>query len=195
VIDVALASRPSPVRWLDTGCGPAALALLARSRCAAEFTLADPSAAMLEIARGRHPDLSPEHFLQVPSEELPELPPFDVVTAIQCHHYGDEAARRRSVARCFARLAPGGAFVVTENVRAETEAGHAVQRARWADWQGRQGRDAPAVQAVLAREGTKFFPIRVSQHLRLLEEAGFSVVELFWRAYGQAGFLARKPAG
>ncbi len=147
---------------------------------------------MLALARARNADLAPEKFLAVPSEELPALAPFDVVTAVLCHHYCDEVARARAVARCFARLAPGGVFVAFENVRAESDAGHALQRRRWAAWQREQGRDEATVQAHLAREGTKFFPIRASQHLRLLSDTEFEIVELVWRSQGQAGFAARK---
>jgi tRNA (cmo5U34)-methyltransferase len=191
-VDVALAWRPSPSRWLDTGCGTGALARIARSRCAVDMTFADPSPDMLALARSGNADLAPERFLAVPSEELPALAPFDVVTAVLCHQYGDEVARARAVARCFARLAPGGVFVAFENVRAESDAGHTLQRRRWAAWQREQGRDEPNVQAHLAREGTKFFPIRASQHLRLLSDTGFELVELVWRSQGQAGFAARK---
>jgi tRNA (cmo5U34)-methyltransferase len=192
-IEVALAARPSPSRWLDTGCGPGQLVQTARRHCSAEFILADPSPAMLAIAKARHPDLPPERFLNVPSESLPDMAPVDVITAILCHHYVDEAARGRSVRRCFETLTPGGVFVTFENVRAETEAGYALQRERWARWLHEQGRDEEGVRAQLAREGTKFFPIRVTQHFALLAGAGFSVVELIWRSYGQAGFCCLKP--
>jgi tRNA (cmo5U34)-methyltransferase len=192
-IDAALAACPSPARWVDTGCGPGRLAQMARLRCSAEFILADPSPAMLAIAKARHPDLPAERFLEVPSESLPDRGLVDVITAVLCHHYVDERARERSVARCFERLGPGGAFVTFENVRAETEAGHALQRERWARWLYEQGRDEESVRAQLAREGTKFFPIRVSQHLALLSGAGFTVVELIWRSHSQAGFFGRKP--
>jgi hypothetical protein len=36
-------------------------------------------------------------------------------------------------------------------------------------------------------------PLRPSEHLALLARAGFALVELVWRAYGQAGFLAMVP--
>jgi tRNA (cmo5U34)-methyltransferase len=191
-IEAALVASPSPSRWLDTGCGPGRLAQIARARCPAEFTFADPSPAMLAIAQARHADMPAERFLEVPSERLPDIAPVEVITAVLCHHYCDKAARERSVTRCFERLAPGGAFVTFENVRAETAAGQAMQRERWASWLRSQGRDEESVRSSLAREGTKFFPIRVSEHLALLAGAGFSIVEPIWRIYGQAGFLCIK---
>jgi tRNA (cmo5U34)-methyltransferase len=121
------------------------------------------------------------------SQDLPDIGPFEVITAVQCHHYG---GRDAAVKRCFELLGEKGVLVVFENVRAETDEGHAVQRARWAEWQRAQGRDEETVKKHLAREGTQFHPIRPSEHLDLLKRTGFRVVELFFRAYGQAGFYA-----
>ena len=192
-IDVVLAVREDPARWLDTGCGPGKLVELARARSGkTEFWLADPSDAMLAIARARHPEVSAEHFIQKKTQELPALDAFDAITAIQCHHYGDVEARLAALVRCRELLAPDGVLVTFENVRAETDFGHAIQRKRWADFQRSQGRDEASIEKQLAREGTAFFPIRVSEHLVLLARAGFAEVEIVWRAYGQAGFSARR---
>jgi tRNA (cmo5U34)-methyltransferase len=193
-IDAALAAVPAPRRWLDTGCGPGRLATLVRARAPeVALTLADPSAAMLAVARANNPEIPETGFLAAPSHDLPDVPPFDVITAVQCHHYYDLAGREAALRRCLALLRPGGALVVFENVRAETEAGHAMQRRRWAAWQRARGRDEAKVEAHLAREGTSFFPLRVSEHLALLARLGLAPVELVWRAYGQAGFLATAP--
>jgi tRNA (cmo5U34)-methyltransferase len=195
VVDVALAAVPAPGRWLDTGGGPGRLVELARARAPeAAFTLADPSAAMLELARAR---LGPGvDRLVAPSHALPELPPFDVVTAVLCHHYYEgEAGRLQALRRLRALLRPGGALVTVENVRAESEAGHALQRRRWEAWQRGRGRAEAVIAVQLAREGTQFFPIPASALRGLIKEAGFAPVELVWRAYNQAGFLAFAGAG
>ena len=181
----------APGTWLDTGSGPGELVMKASKVSPnTRFLVADPSNAMLDVARARLA-LPQDRFSQVGSADLPDLGPLDVVTAVQCHHYGDMAARERAVTRCRELLAPGGVLVVFENVRAETDEGHRAQRARWATWLLAHGRDAATVELQLAREGTAFFPVRVSEHQALLRKVGFDVVELVWRAYGQAGFLAR----
>ncbi|CAN5130153.1 class I SAM-dependent methyltransferase [soil metagenome] len=193
-IDVALGVKPAPKRWLDTGAGPGAFGARVLERAPeVELTLADPSQAMLDMAHARLSSLPSGRLVKATSQELPvALGPFDVVTAIQCHHYGDVEARLAAVRRCQELLREGGALVVFENVRAESNAGQALQRAQWAAWQRAQGRDEATVEKHLAREGAQFFPIRVSQHLGLFAHLGFATVELIWRAYGQAGFLAVK---
>ncbi|MEP7122633.1 MAG: class I SAM-dependent methyltransferase [Byssovorax sp.] len=194
-IEVGFAAVPGATRWLDTGCGPGALVAEAR-RFAPDlaFVLADPSAAMLALARAKNPQIPAENFLQAPSDALPELPRFDVITAVQSHHYyADPSGRERALLRCFNLLRPGGALLVFENVRAETELGHALQRRRWAAFQHAQGREQATVDLHLAREGTKFFPLRESEHLALLTRVGFTTVETIWRAHAQAGFLALAP--
>jgi tRNA (cmo5U34)-methyltransferase len=195
-VDAALGAAPAPGRWLDTGCGPGRLTAVARARAPrVSFWLADPSPSMLDLARANNADLGVDRFLLAPSDALPDAGPFDVITAVQCHHYyAAPAGRERALRRCRALLAPGGALVVFENVRAETARGHEVQRCRWAAWQRAEGRTQEAVDAHLAREGTKFFPLRVSDHVALLGRVGFTTVEVIWRAYGQAGLLALAPA-
>jgi tRNA (cmo5U34)-methyltransferase len=191
-IDVALTTHPAPAAWLDTGCGPGELVSRALERApATRFFLADPSQAMLDLARARLPGLPPGRFMLSRSEDLPEAGPFDIITAVQCHHYGDPAAREKAVSRCHALLGARGVLVVFENVRAETAAGHAVQSSRWAGWQRRMGRDDDAVKRHFEREGKAMFPVRVSEHLSLFDRVGFEA-EIIWRAYGQAGFFCRK---
>jgi tRNA (cmo5U34)-methyltransferase len=194
-IEVAFAAVPTATRWLDTGCGPGALVAEAR-RFAPDvaFFLADPSPAMLALAREKNPEIPAESFLHAPSDALPDLAPLDVITAVQSHHYyADVGGRERALRRCASLLKPGGALVVFENVRAETDLGHALQRRRWAAFQHSQGRDEASVDAHLARENTKFFPLRVTEHLDLLKKVGFTTVEIVWRAHSQAGFLAIAP--
>jgi tRNA (cmo5U34)-methyltransferase len=188
-IEVGIASHVHPKRWLDTGAGPGRLTQKLLELAQTEAWIADPSEAMLALAKRHNPSLPAERFILAPSEALPDIGPFDVITAVQSHHYG---SRDRAVARCYDLLEPNGVFIAFENVRAETAIGHGIQRTRWAAWQRAQGRDAETVQRHMAREDSQFFPIRPSEHLALYAKAGFRVVELFFRAYGQAGFYAVK---
>jgi tRNA (cmo5U34)-methyltransferase len=190
-IEVALAAVPRPRAWLDTGCGPGKLARSVRAKSPeTELWLADPSDEMLAVARETNPELPAERFILEPTERIGAVGPLDVVTALLCHHYGDEAARARAIGRSRELLVPGGVYVTFENVRADTDEGHALQRRRWAAWQLAQGRTEAQISEHFAREDRVFFPIRVETVTRLLRDAGFRTVELVWRSYGQAGWAA-----
>ena len=79
--------NPSPAAWLDPGCGTGTLIARAAD-CFGEtnFVAADPSPAMLEMARMKLAGVKVE-YIQTGSETLSAPQRFDVVTAIMARHY------------------------------------------------------------------------------------------------------------
>ena len=182
----------SPRMWLDTGCGTGALVARALPRFpATRFVVADPSLAMLEVARER---LSGSRVIVLAPCGTADLPTgcFDVVTAIQCHHYLDPSGRRNAVAACFDRLRPGGVFVTSENVRPLSRTGLRLGLRYWRRFQEHAGKSPSEVAAQLVRLDREYFPITLEEHLRLYREAGFVAVEVLWCSYLQAAFYAVK---
>lgn len=191
-IDVVRSIGESPRKWLDTGCGTGNIHLHAKKQFPeTEFTLADPARKMLEIARGKAGEgpsftLSDSQSLQYADDA------FDVISAIQCHHYLDQAERKKAVGNCFRMLRPGGVFIVFENIRPLSEKTLPLALKRWQDCQIRCGKTAAEASQHMARFDHEFFPISILEHLRLLNETGFSAVEILWTSYLQAGFYALK---
>lgn len=192
-------SLPSmPLVWMDTGCGTGTFIIKAIEHFPeTEFLMLDPSERMLTQARDklslcthgkvRILEASPTQEF---SQELTEQP--DVITAIQCHHYLDMENRTRAVSKCYELLKDGGIFITFENISPLTEEGIAVGKRYWGDFQTSQGRTEDEIRIHLERFGTEYFPLTVEQHLKLLREAGFRTVELFWYSYMQAGFYCIK---
>ncbi|MCR5105857.1 MAG: class I SAM-dependent methyltransferase [Eubacterium sp.] len=195
VIDVAkmiTRENKAKVKWLDTGCGTGTLALRALGEIPdIEFTLCDPSKGMLEIAKEK---LSGKniHFNTVASDALSYKNEFNIVTAIQSHHYYDIDTRVIAVKKCYEALKEDGIFMTFENIKMSTEESDAIALKRWGQFLLDHGWTPEGVKAHQARRGTEMFPITIEQHLEMLKNAGFKSVNILWVSYMQAGFWAVK---
>lgn len=180
-------------RWLDTGCGTGNLARQATEKFEnVKFTLCDPSAEMLEAAKSKLADYNNMEFRNISSQELDYNNEFDIVTAVQAHHYlsGDE--RKKAVGKCYDALKEGGVFVTFENIAMSTENSEKLAIARWKNYMLTHGRSEEQTENHMKRRGTELFPITIDEHIKLLRELGFKSVDLIWSSYLQAGFFAIK---
>jgi len=59
-------------------------------------------------------------------------------------------------------------------------------------FQMERGKSAGATASHIKRFGVEYFPVTVEEHISLLRETGFKIVELLWFSYLQAGFYAIK---
>jgi tRNA (cmo5U34)-methyltransferase len=197
-IDLVKTIKPQVKCWLDTGCGTGVLVEKAISQFPETyFILADPSKEMLAEARKRLKSV-PSNRISIMncacSENLPTefaCQP-DVVTAIMCHHYCTPEERRKAVKCCFDALVPGGIFITFEHIYPDSEKQLEICLKRWKRFQMSHGRSEEEVEQHLSRFNKKYFPVRVSKHIKLLTECGFETASLFWYSQMQAGFYAIK---
>jgi tRNA (cmo5U34)-methyltransferase len=193
-VNLVAAYSPNPDFWLDTGCGTGTLILKAYSTFLnTKFVLADPSAAMLEIAKQKLNSI--DNVIILPPCETIDLnlsEKVDVITAIQAHHYLDMRQRKASTEKCFDLLKPQGIFITFENIRPLTERGTEIGKEYWKRFQEHAGKPKEEAQKHLERFGNEYHPITVLEHLELLKWCHFKVVEIFWYSYMQAGFYCIK---
>ena len=196
-ISIIKAMQLEPQNWLDTGCGTgtfAEKALAAFPNTA--FVLADPSNEMLLESKKK--------LANVPSDRVRFLEPaatqdlvknkerFQVITAIQAHHYLSRDERAKATLACFKLLTQSGVYVTFENIRPFTKEGTEIGKKYWKLFQLSQGRNEETVEKHLKRFDSEYFPITIEEHLSLLRKAGFSTVEMLWLSYLQAGFYCIK---
>ena len=193
VLDVIKAYLPDKkIALLDTGCGTGTFALKAlESLDIKRLTLCDPSENMLSDAKAKLAGKDCE-FFGIGSEKMQFENEFDVVTAIQSHHYFDKPTREKAVANCFKALKNGGIFIYFENTAPLTDTGRKLLLKRLGEYQRNAGRTQEETDAHLARYGVEYFPINIKEHLDMLGKTGFAACELFWQSYMQCGFYAVK---
>jgi|WetSurMetagenome_2_1015567.scaffolds.fasta_scaffold44464_2 tRNA (cmo5U34)-methyltransferase len=190
--------QDTPNQWLDTGGGTGTLLMKALPLFpSTRFFLADPSAAMLEQARVKLEAVGSERVSILPAAGSQDLDTklasqFDVITAIQCHHYLDREQRSAAVESCYRLLKPGGLFLMFENIRPGSERTIEIGKEYWKAYLIRKGRSREAAQNHIERFDREYFPITVPEHLSLLHKSGFKTADLFWYSYMQAGFFAIK---
>ena len=186
---------PCPGTWLDTGCGTGSFIKKAQDLFPdTEFFIADPSEGMLANARKTLGDCRYSLIGRCGTADLPGSTKrrFDVITAIQCHHYLSAKARDEAVRACFSLLNDRGFFVTSENIRPFSDEGIARSLSYWSEFQRQAGRNEREIREHMSRFDHEYFPITVTGHLQCYHDAGFSVVEILWLSYLQAVFWCRK---
>lgn len=192
IIDLVKAMGTQNIDWLDTGCGTGTLAgRVLACRDDVRFTLCDPSEQMLDIAKNKLQGREVRTY-NIASQDMTFESEFDVVTAVQSHHYLKPDERRVAVGNCFRALKSGGVFVTFENIRMTTEASDKIALKRWENFLSDHLKDPEVVKMHIDRRGVEVFPITIEEHIKLLLEAGFKSVDVLWTSYLQAGFWAMK---
>jgi tRNA (cmo5U34)-methyltransferase len=197
-INIVKAVMKQPEQWLDTGCGTGTLV----RKCldafpGTNFVLVDPSEEMVLQAKKKLDVYTAERvtFLEPSTTQQLDLKPdmhFDVVTAIQCHHYMPAEERIAATRACFDALNGGGVFITFENARPSTATGIEIGKRNWGNYQLSMGKDRNQVIQHLERFDVEYFPITIKEHLELYRNCGFKVVEILWFSCMQAGFYCIK---
>ncbi|NYB51088.1 MAG: class I SAM-dependent methyltransferase [Methanobacteriaceae archaeon] len=196
-VNIIKALGIKPKIWLDTGCGTGSLIKRAIEEFPQTcFIMGDPSQDMLIEAKEKLSKYPPDRlkFLESSTQQLSpkKCQKADVITAIQSHHYLSPEDRKNAENTCYELLNDNGVFITFENIRPATAAGIKIGKENWRNFQISCGRDEQVVDDHLKRFNKEYFPITVEDHISLLKEVGFKVVELLWFSYMQAGFYAIK---
>lgn len=182
----------TPFSILDTGCGSGTFAVRAYEELnISEMVLCDPSEKMLSDAKIKLKDRNCI-FRCIGSENLDYLEKFDIIVAVQSHHYFSREMRERAVMNCYRSLKAGGILIYTENTAPFSETGKNIVLKRVENFGVNAGRSSEEAVAHSARYNIEYFPINVSEHLDLLRKTGFETSEIFWHSYMQSGFYAVK---
>lgn len=185
-----LAERvPTDGRVLVVGAGGGLeLKVFAEAHPEWRFVGVDPSAEMLKLARvNLGPHASRVEFHEGYTDTAP-AGSFDGATCLLTLHFLSQEERRHTLAEIHRRLRPGAPLVVAHHSFPQSE----PEKTRWLD---RYVAFATASGLSVAKNaaavmGARLPALAPEQEVALLEEAGFSSVELFYAAFSFKGWVA-----
>lgn len=192
VIGLVKIMKPNPVTWLDIGCGTGKMGSVAFENIEIEkFVFCDSSDEMIGIVKERF-NCQQAQFSVCDVQKLHYANEFDVITAIQVNHYLHINERRIALQKCYEALKEKGIFISFENFAPFTDLGKSVYLERWKRYQMEQGKSPQECNKHIERYGKDYFPISLSEHRELMQDCGFSVVEVLWLSNMQVGFWGMK---
>lgn len=194
ILSFVAAVRPGVKTWLDTGAGTGTLVHEALGVFPqAVFTLGDPSSAMVSLAQAKlHRAPDRVRFVPLGTQDLgfPDQS-FDVITAVQSHHYFQPPQRRQATLNCLRMLKTDGLFLTCENTRPSSPSLVNGFLGYWKQFQTNAGKSEAEAEAHLARFGKEYFPLTLEEHLELYRSVGFTQVDVFWKSYLQTAFVCQ----
>jgi tRNA (cmo5U34)-methyltransferase len=180
-------SGPAQILIIGAGGGMETLAL-AKSQPDWCFTGVDPSAAMLDLARGTVAPVADRVELIEGTADQAPVGLFDGATCILTLHHIDRDARLHTLQQIRRRLKPGARLVI---------AGHSAPGPDPERWMTRSAAfgDRGALDwekaATTGRMMTERLPLLTpNEEEELLREAGFVEVALFYAAFSFRGWVA-----
>jgi len=156
-----------------------------------QFTGFDLSESMVREAQQRvqHPGV---RFLHRNIVDVDFSPPAHFVTSLFTLQFLTLAERRQLLARLNEGMIEGGGLVIVEKARAESSAMDAMWTEFHLDFKRRQGLTADQILEKASSLRGVLNPLTTEENLDLLHQTGFGRVEVFFKWYNWAGFLAVK---
>lgn len=184
---------PGAARILVVGAGGGMETLaLAQAQPRWRFTGIDPSAAMLDLARGTvAPVADRVELIEGTVDQAPDGP-FDGATCILTLHHIDRGARHRTLQQIRRRLKPGARLVVAGHSAPGPDPERWMTRSvAFGDRRGIDWEKAAATGRMIVERLPLLTP---ADEEGLLRDAGFVDVSLFYAAFSFRGWVATADA-
>lgn len=183
---------PADARVLVLGAGGGLeLETLAQAHEAWRFVGVDPAQPMLDQAARRLGPLMERVALirgyidDAPAER------FDAATCLLTLHFLGEAERLRTLRAIRDRLKPGAPFVAAHSSFPQDDDARSAWLARYAAYAIASGVERQQAEGAREAVGANLALLAPEEDERLLREAGFSEIGLFYAAFTWRGWIAR----
>lgn len=185
-------TAPPTARVLVLGAGGGLeLSALAQAQSDWRFVGVDPSQPMLDMASRTLGPLSERvELLHGYIDDAPPGP-FDAATCLLTLHFLDAAERLRTAQAIHSRLKPGAPFVTAHSSFPQDPAARKTWLSRYAAYAVASGANPEQAASARAAVDAHLNLLEPSEDERILRDAGFSDVAMFYAAFTWRGWIAR----
>jgi tRNA (cmo5U34)-methyltransferase len=189
--DLMVKFLPKPTTVLDIGCGTGNTSMsLMENNPSLHLTCLDTSSKMLEIAKEKLGDQ--HHFIEASIEDYETADTFDAVLSVMVMHNIQMQHDRLKVYKKISRILNGGGVYLTVDIfKGENSRLHNTYMDLWREFMlgGLPENEVDEKWLKLHKEKDK--PLKLTEQIQLLKEAGFSTVDVVHKRLQFAMIIAQ----
>ncbi len=182
------------IEVVDLGCGTGTISRAVRDAYPkAKLTCVDISEKMLKVAAGKLGDVADAIFINKNFYDFSFDKKYDaVVSSLALHHLETKKDKLEFYSKIYSSLNAGGVFINADVVLASTEA---LQERYIEQWKSYMCKNVPLDEVENKWIPTYYEedrPISMMEHIEMLKDVGFKTVDIVWKYYNFAVYMAIK---
>ncbi len=180
-------------RVLDLGCGTGNITKKVLEVFPnAKITCLDISDKMIEISKEKLSDYEIEYVLG-DFTIIDIIDNYDVIiSSLALHHIETDEEKLEMYKYIFNALNDGGVFYNADVVKSDSPYNNELNERKYVEYMKLKNATNKEIEDFKNRRNDNDSPITLLKHFNLLEESGFSHIDVIWKYYGNAVFGATK---
>ena len=182
------------MRAIDLGCGTGAVSQrLLDAFPETELTCLDMTEEMMDVAKERLSDHGNVRYVLSDLYHHEFDGPYDVViSSLALHHIVTDRDKKMIYGKIFEALVPGGSFYNADLVLGSDQDFQELYMKRWKEYMYQNFPREEVDNEQIPRYEREDSPAKLIDHLRWLNEVGFSGVDVVWKYYNFVVYGGRK---
>lgn len=187
-------SNSSDIDVLDLGCGTGTVSRAVKDAYPnASLTCLDIAENMLQMARMKLADAAETVYIKSDFYDFIFSKQYDaIVSSLALHHLATKDDKLDFYKKIYAGLKPGGVFVNADVVLASTDIHQQRYMEQWKNYMLKQVQIDEVENKWIPNYYAEDRPSSMADHIEMLKEAGFGTVDIIWKYYNFAVYMAIK---
>lgn len=182
------------IEVIDLGCGTGTVSRAVKNACPhAKLTCLDISGKMLQIASGKLREAQDTTYINCSFTEFEFDKRYDaVVSSLALHHLVTREDKLDFYKKIYSGLNPGGVFINADLVLASADTLQAIYMKQWKNFMYKNVPADEVEKRWIPANLEEDSPASLTDHFEMLKEAGFTVMDVVWKYYNFAVYMAWK---